>query len=45
MSDEEEIVRLGKAKADRMAAWREIEAAPQASNGRIWKRDELLRPR
>ena len=48
MSDAEEIVRLIKAKADRMAAWREIEAtvdrrtkAFSVSAGRTWTRDEL----
>ena len=48
MSDAKKIVRLIKAKAVRMAVWREIEATVdvrtkplQTSDGRTWKRDEL----
>jgi hypothetical protein len=48
MSDAEEIVRLIKAKAVRMAVWREIEATVDLRTkplpvraGRTWTRDEL----
>jgi len=45
MSDAKKIVRLIKAKAVRMAVWREIEATRtkplQTSAERTWKRDEL----